>query len=62
MLRTIQKKLVGAMRTVVEPQEFRTRLSENGFDVELLVEADARAYVVQEIRKWRQAVKDAGLK
>ena len=58
----IQKKLVAAMRTVVEPQEFRTRLADNGFDVELLVEADARAYIVQEIRKWRQAVKDAGVK
>src|SRR5262245_5673464 len=58
----IQKKLVAAMRTVVEPQEFRARLSENGFDVELLVEADARAYILQEIRKWRQAVKDAGMK
>jgi tripartite-type tricarboxylate transporter receptor subunit TctC len=58
----IQKRLVAAMRTVVEPQEFRTRLADNGFDVELLVEADARAYIVQEIRKWRQAVKDAGVK
>ncbi len=58
----IQKKLVAAMRTVMEPQEFRTRLADNGFDVELLVEADARAYIVQEIRKWRQAVKDAGAK
>ncbi len=58
----VQKKLAAAMRTVLEPQEFRTRLSDNGFDVEFLVEADARAYVVQEIRKWRQAVKDAGVK
>lgn len=58
----IQKKLTAAMRTVMGPQEFRTRLSDNGFDAELLVEADARAYVVQEIKKWRQAVKDAGVK
>jgi tripartite-type tricarboxylate transporter receptor subunit TctC len=58
----IQKKLVAAMRTVVEPQEFRARLAENGFDVEFLPEAEARAYIVQEIRKWRQAVKDAGVK
>jgi tripartite-type tricarboxylate transporter receptor subunit TctC len=58
----IQKKLISAMRTVLEPQEFRMRLSENGFDVELLVDADARAYIVHEIRKWRQAVKDAGMK
>jgi tripartite-type tricarboxylate transporter receptor subunit TctC len=46
----------------MEPQEFRTRLIDNGFDPELLVEAEARAYVAQEIRKWRQAVKDAGAK
>ena len=58
----IQKKLAAAMHTVLEPQEFRTRLSDNGFDVELLVDADARAYIVREIRKWRQAVKDAGAK
>ena len=51
-----------AMRTLLEPQEFRKRLADNGFDVELLVEADARAYVLQEIRKWQQAVKDAGAK
>ena len=58
----IQKKLAAAMRTVLEPQEFRKHLSDNGFDVELLVEADARAYIIREIRKWRQAVKDAGAK
>jgi tripartite-type tricarboxylate transporter receptor subunit TctC len=58
----IQKRLAAEMRTVLEPPEFRRRLSDNGFDVEFLVEADARAYVVQEIRKWRQAVKDAGAK
>ena len=58
----IQKRLNAEMRTVLEPPEFRKRLSDNGFDVELLVEADARAYIVQEIRKWQQAVKDAGAK
>ncbi len=58
----IRKKLADTMRAVMEPQEFRTRLMDNGFEPELLLEADARAYVVQEIRKWRQAVKDAGLK
>jgi tripartite-type tricarboxylate transporter receptor subunit TctC len=56
----IQKKLAAAMHTVLEPQEFRKHLADNGFDVELLVDADARAYIVREIRKWRQAVKDAG--
>jgi tripartite-type tricarboxylate transporter receptor subunit TctC len=50
------------MRAAMEPQDFRKRLADNGFDAELLVEADARAYIAQEIRKWRQAVKDAGAK
>jgi tripartite-type tricarboxylate transporter receptor subunit TctC len=58
----IQKKLAATMRTVLEPPEFRKRLFDNGFDIELLVDAEARAYIVQEIRKWRQAVKDAGAK
>lgn len=58
----IQKKLAATMRTAMAPTEFRARLAENGFDAELLLEADARAYVAQEIRKWRQAVKEAGLK
>ena len=58
----IQKKLIATMRTAMEPQEFRTRLIDNGFDPELLTDAEARAYIVQEMRKWRQAVKDAGVK
>ena len=58
----IQRKLAATMRTVMEPQEFRTRLIDNGFDPELLVEGDARAYIDQELRKWRQAVKDAKAK
>jgi tripartite-type tricarboxylate transporter receptor subunit TctC len=58
----IQKKLTATLRSVMEPQDFRTRLIDNGFDPELLTDADARAYIVQEIRKWRQAVKDAGAK
>ena len=58
----IQKKLTSAMRTAMEPPDFRTRLIDNGFDPELLTDAEARAYIVQEMRKWRQAVKDAGAK
>lgn len=58
----IQRRLTDAMRAVMEPQDFRKRLADNGFDAELLVEADARAYIAQEIRKWRQAVIDAGAK
>jgi tripartite-type tricarboxylate transporter receptor subunit TctC len=56
----LEKKLTATMRAVMEPQDFRTRLIDNGFDPELLTDAEARAYMVQEMRKWRQAVKDAG--
>ena len=58
----IQKRLADAMRTTLEPPEFRKRLADNGFDVEFRVEAAARAYIVHEIHKWRQAVKDSGAK
>jgi tripartite-type tricarboxylate transporter receptor subunit TctC len=60
LLEVIQKKLIATLRAVMEPQDFRTRLIDNGFDPELLTDAEARAYIVQEMRKWRQAVKDAG--
>jgi tripartite-type tricarboxylate transporter receptor subunit TctC len=58
----VMKRLVGAMRTGMASQEFRTRLVDNGFDPELLTEGEARTYIVQEIRKWRQAIKDAKVK
>lgn len=58
----VNKKLTATMRTLMEPQDFRARLIDNGFDPELLTDAEARTYVVQEINKWRQAVKDAGFK
>jgi tripartite-type tricarboxylate transporter receptor subunit TctC len=55
------KKLTGTMRAVLEPADLRKRLADNGFDAELHTGADARAYILQEMRKWQQAVKDAGL-
>ena len=58
----VHKKLTATLRAVMEAQDFRTRLIDNGFDPELLTDGDARAYVAQEIRKWRQAVKDAKAK
>jgi tripartite-type tricarboxylate transporter receptor subunit TctC len=58
----IRQRLGAAMRTAMEPQDFRTRLIDNGFDPELLLEADARKYIDQELNKWRQAVKDAKAK
>ncbi|MBM3341283.1 MAG: hypothetical protein FJY56_04100, partial [Betaproteobacteria bacterium] len=58
----IEKKLVTTLRSVMEPQDFRKRLIDNGFDPEVRAGADARAYIVQEIRRWQKAVKDAGIK
>ncbi len=57
----VQKKLAGVMRTVLESADLRKRLADNGFDAELHTEAEARAYITQEMRKWQQAVKEAGL-
>ena len=57
----VQKKLTGVMRAVMEPADLRKRLADNGFDAELRTDADARAYITQEMHKWQQAVKDAGL-
>lgn len=56
------KKLVELLTKVMAMPEVRTRLTENAFDPEFLTGTDARAFVVKELRKWQQAVKDAGVK
>ena len=38
------------------------RLAEGGFEPAFISHPEARAYIETEIRKWRQAVKDAGVK
>jgi tripartite-type tricarboxylate transporter receptor subunit TctC len=43
-------------------EELRTRLTNNGFDPEFKTGKEARDFVVREIRKWRQAVKESGTK
>jgi tripartite-type tricarboxylate transporter receptor subunit TctC len=58
----VDQKLTSALKTVMGPQDFRTRLVDNGFDPEFQTGKEARDFVVREIRKWRQAVKDAGVK
>ena len=58
----VNRRLTEALTTIMAVQDFRTRLTENGFDPEFRTGADARAFVVREIRKWRQAVKDSGTK
>jgi tripartite-type tricarboxylate transporter receptor subunit TctC len=40
----------------------QTRLAEGGFDPAFIPHPESRAYIETEMRKWRQAVKDAGVK
>lgn len=58
----INQKLTSALSTIMAEQELRKRLVENGFDPEFRTGKEAREFVVREIRKWRQAVKDSGAK
>jgi tripartite-type tricarboxylate transporter receptor subunit TctC len=58
----VNQKLTSALTTIMSSQELRTRLVDNGFDPEFLTGKEARDFVVREIRKWRQAVKDSGAK
>ena len=58
----VQKKLDTALGKAMAAPDFKTRLTDNGFDPEFLTGQEARAFVVREIRKWRQAVKDSGAK
>jgi tripartite-type tricarboxylate transporter receptor subunit TctC len=58
----VNQKLTAALSTIMGSQELRTRLIDNGFDPEFQTGKEARDFVVREIRKWRQAVKDSGAK
>lgn len=58
----VNKRLVDVLTKVMNVPEFRTRLVENGFDPEFQTGNEARAFVIREIAKWRQAVKDSGAK
>jgi tripartite-type tricarboxylate transporter receptor subunit TctC len=58
----VNQKLTAALGTTMGSPELRTRLVDNGFDPEFQTGKDARDFVVREIRKWRQAVKDSGAK
>jgi len=59
---SVNQKLTAALSTIMGSQELRTRLVDNGFDPEFQTGRDAREFVVREIRKWREAVKDSGAK
>ena len=58
----INQKLTSALSTIMAEPELRTRLVDNGFDPEFRTGKEARDFVVREIKKWRQAVKDSGVK
>jgi len=59
---SVEVRLAKALGTAMGAQDLQSRLVENGFDPELLTDKDARAFVVAEIQKWRQAVKASGAK
>ena len=58
----VNQRLTAALTTIMASEELRTRLIDNGFDPEFQTGKEARDFVVREIRKWRQAVKDSGAK
>ena len=59
---TVQARLNKALAATMAMPELQTKLTDNGFDPEFLTNKEARAFVLKEIAKWRQAVKDAGVK
>jgi tripartite-type tricarboxylate transporter receptor subunit TctC len=60
--RAIENKLTLALCTAMAAPDLQARLEANGFDHESLTGAEARAFVAKEILKWRQVVKDSGVK
>jgi tripartite-type tricarboxylate transporter receptor subunit TctC len=58
----VDQRLTKALTKIMSSEELRTRLVNNGFDPEFQTNKEARAFVVREIRKWRQAVKESGAK
>ena len=58
----VNQKLTAALTTMMASEELRTRLVDNGFDPEFHTGKEAREFVTREINKWRQAVKDSGVK
>ena len=58
----IRNKLVAALRTTMDTPLVQTRLAEGGYEPAFIPYPDALAYIETELRKWRQAVKDASAK
>ncbi len=59
---SVTQKLTAALTTTLASQELRTRLIDNGFDPAFHTGKEARDFIVREISKWRQAVKESGVK
>jgi tripartite-type tricarboxylate transporter receptor subunit TctC len=58
----VNERLTAALTTAMSSSELRARLVDNGFDPEFQTGKEAREFVLREIRKWRQAVKDSGIR
>jgi tripartite-type tricarboxylate transporter receptor subunit TctC len=58
----IRNKLIAALRATMDTPLVQTRLAEGGYEPAFIPYPDALAYIETELRKWRQAVKDAGAK
>lgn len=57
---SVLARLHKALARVMAAPDFQAKLAENGFDPEFLTDKEARAFVLKEIEKWRQAAKNAG--
>ena len=55
-------RLERGLATAMATPELQARFAENSFEPELVTGRAAREFVEREMQKWRQAVKDAGVK
>ena len=58
----IWRRLIVALRTAMDTPLVQTRLAEGGFDPAFIPHPESRVYIETEMRKWREAVKHAGVK
>ena len=58
----IRNKLVASLRTTMDTPLVQTRLAEGGYEPAFIPYPDALGYIETELKKWRQAVKDASAK
>ena len=58
----IRDRLVPALRSAMDTPLVQSRLAEGGYEPAFIPYPDALAYIQTELKKWRQAVKDAGAK